>query len=196
MHKKAVISDLSSIYLGSLNLTSTSMLMHDNLVIGFYDPDLVRAFLQNKCYETPRLRFFPLPSYRKKALRALLDAIDGAKFRIRVAMFTFTHPLITTALIRAFQRGVDVKLVLDHRNFAFPKRVELFKQAGIPLYSKESKELLHYKMAQIDDMTVFGSVNWTKNGFQKNEEVLLFINSPLPEIELLFDLLVKKHPLR
>jgi phosphatidylserine/phosphatidylglycerophosphate/cardiolipin synthase-like enzyme len=37
--------------------------------------------------------------------------------------------------------------------------------------------LLHHKCALIDNTFVFGSANWTKAAFSKNEEYLLFLES-------------------
>ncbi len=49
------------------------------------------------------------------AQRLVLATLDGATREIRLMGYNFTSPDIVQALIRAKERGVDVKVVLDEK---------------------------------------------------------------------------------
>jgi phosphatidylserine/phosphatidylglycerophosphate/cardiolipin synthase-like enzyme len=49
------------------------------------------------------------------ALQLVLKTITTAQQEIRLMGYSFTSPEVAGALVRAKQRGVDVKVVLDHK---------------------------------------------------------------------------------
>src|SRR3569832_321677 len=42
MHRKIVITDDTYVFLGSANMTTSSLVLHDNISVGFYCPDLAQ----------------------------------------------------------------------------------------------------------------------------------------------------------
>lgn len=199
MHRKILILDKSVVLLGSANLTTTSLKFHDNLVVGILSPDLAHYLISlQKPPERKRKRktkiptkekSFPftvgkthgflylLPEHAQECKNALLTAIQEAKKTIQIAMFTFTHPEITEALILAKKRGVSVEAVIDYYTArgASHKILLRMQQENIPLRVSKGQQLLHHKWALIDGKTLLmGSANWTKAAFEKNEDFILW----------------------
>jgi phosphatidylserine/phosphatidylglycerophosphate/cardiolipin synthase-like enzyme len=108
-----------------------------------------------------------------------VDAIDRAETQILVNAYGLTTTSSTVeALIRAKQRGVDVRLIADRtspceRNSGVgpPAR------AGIPIWIDHSARIAHSKSMIIDGTaTLTGSMNWT-GGAALNSEHLNLIAS-------------------
>lgn len=180
MHRKIVIVDDATIYLGSANMTTSSLQLHDNLSVGIYDPQMA-AFLKAPTANTYTFDhgiLWLLPDY--SALHKIKNKIDEARHSIFVAMFTLTQTDLIEALIRAKNRGVDVKVALDRYTArgASKKAAERLNDAGVELFFSAGLPLLHHKWAYIDRKElILGSTNWTESAFRKNEDLLLFINS-------------------
>lgn len=185
MHRKIVITDDQIVFLGSANMTTSSLQLHDNLSVGLYHPGLAR-FLKSPPQTTytfqigePQMQgeIWLLPD--TKALGKIEKLIDEARSYIFIAMFTLTQGHLIDALIRAHQRGVSVKLALDRytAHGASKKAVKKLSSAGIEIYLSAGLPLLHHKWASIDQQQlILGSTNWTEAAFRKNEDVLLFLS--------------------
>ncbi len=108
-----------------------------------------------------------------------VSALDTAKSRVWVAMYSFTNDTLAQALIRAEERGVDVKVILESQQAGskYSKHPGLM-QAGIPLKFDSNPQLMHNKFAVVDsDWVITGSMNWTQNGVNENNENVNVINS-------------------
>lgn len=184
MHRKILVLDQSTIFLGSANLTNASLCHHDNLVIGLHHPDLA-TFLEKRTdsnfsfqIDTCRAELWLLPDREQKALFKLINNLNAAQEKIQIAMFTLTHPRLADALIAAKQRGVCVEIAIDYYTArgASQKCLKRLKEAGICILISRGQELLHHKWAFIDEKElIMGSANWTQAAFQKNEDFLLFL---------------------
>lgn len=185
MHHKIAIVDERLVFLGSANLTTQSLKMHDNLVLGLYHPDLA-AFL-NRCssqfyaFEVAGqpAELWLLPDGEGLALERLLALIDGAKKSIYVAMFTLTHPRLCQALIAARGRQVDVRCAVDFYTAqgASLKTFASLQAAGVKIVASSGQQLLHHKWAWIDGQSlVMGSANWTKSAFAKNQDCFVILS--------------------
>lgn len=179
MHRKIVVIDETLVFLGSANMTPSSLKIHDNLVVGLYHPGLA-TFLSNP----PESHFslgnrgelFLLPDLT--ALEKVVECLDRAEKRLRIALFTLTHPLLIDAMIRAHARGVDVRVALDVHTGkgASAKALEKLLSAGVPVYLSQGQQLFHHKWALIDDKKLLiGSANWTQAAFTKNQDCLLVL---------------------
>ncbi|MBS0653959.1 MAG: hypothetical protein JSR39_10605 [Verrucomicrobia bacterium] len=183
MHRKILIIDEATLFLGSANLTTASLRHHDNLVLGLYCPPLAAFLLHPTTASFPftakdiQGEIWLLPDKEQKALNKLTSTINSAKKTIKIAMFTLTHPEIADALIAAKERGVHVEIAVDYYTAkgASEKCIEKLKAAGIGILSSQGQELLHHKWALLDDrVLIMGSANWTKAAFQKNDDFLIF----------------------
>jgi phosphatidylserine/phosphatidylglycerophosphate/cardiolipin synthase-like enzyme len=186
MHRKILIVDHAYLFLGSANLTLSSLRHHSNCMIGLYAPPLAQFLSQSDAnqfffsLDAQRAEMWLLPDTEQLALHRLLALIEGASKTIRIAMFTLTHPQIAQALNRAVKRGVRVSIIVDYYSArgASKKTVELLKKAGAEIYLSQGPQLLHHKWAIIDqDTFAMGSANWTKAAFTKNEEFLFILSS-------------------
>lgn len=99
------------------------------------------------------------------------------------AFYDISAEEIAQALVDAFKRGVDVKLVIDDDNFS-GKCITMLLDAGVPLVTDNRSALMHNKFAIIDRNSVFtGSYNTTDNCAHKNNNnSVLFRSTALAEI--------------
>lgn len=188
MHRKILVIDTASVFLGTANLTPPSLRHHSNCIIGLYAPEFA-AFLSHP--QTSQFSFsigsqtatcHLLPD-GGSALEQLLHLLSGAQRTLHIALFTFTHPKIAQALIKAKERGVAVSVIVDYYSAkgASKKTIETLRQAGVTVFLSQGPQLFHHKWAIIDQETfAMGSANWTKAAFTKNEDFLFFLFSLTP----------------
>ena len=195
MHQKIVVADGELVVIGSANMTTESLRHHGNIVAALRDEELgeviarhaewlihrddrrpIRRMTKEVAEQTVDLRFLPADTQALDELAALLD---GANHSLRVAMYTWTHPRLTKAVIDAHQRGVDVAAVVD-RSAARGSSKQAVKQmakAGVNVAISDTAPLLHYKIAIVDEQVlVSGSANWTRSAFNKNDDCLFIIH--------------------
>jgi phosphatidylserine/phosphatidylglycerophosphate/cardiolipin synthase-like enzyme len=186
MHKKILILDDQNVFIGTANLTPTSLTMHDNIIIGMQHKELAHFIKYSPepsfsfALEGQQAQIWHLPDFQNACLNNILSTINSAQSSIHLALFTFTHPKIVQALIQAKHKGVDVQVALDcyTSHGASKKTAKILQEAGISLYISKGGKLLHHKWCVIDDSILFlGSANWTKSAFSKNEDCLLRLNS-------------------
>jgi len=193
LHQKLLVIDDGLVFLGSANLTRTSLNMHDNLMMGFYSPQ-VAQFLQEKApYSTGHLKtmvagqdleIWLLPDPRGHALYSIRQMIRNAHKNIKVAMFTFCHPSLVQELLTAHQRGVQVSVIVDYQSGmgASSKAIEELKKEGIPVFFNKGNKLMHHKFMCVDDKDLLlGSANWTKAAFYKNRDLFAILHNLGPE---------------
>jgi len=102
--------------------------------------------------------------------RPILDAINHAKKSIRIKMFIFSDPHIQAAVIRAHQRGVKVRVMLNPTRRDGQKENDSCRQqltgAGLEVIDSTPQfEVTHEKSMVVDDTSAWiMSLNWeTKN---------------------------------
>ncbi len=120
--------------------------------------------------------FCPSPQCESLAISAL----DAATSRVDVAMYSFTNDALGDALVRAHERGVEVRVVVESQQDSskYSEHAKL-SAAGIPVRVDSNPQLMHHKFAVIDArFVVTGSMNWTANGVRENNENVLVIASP------------------
>lgn len=187
MHRKLVLVDDHTLFLGSANATLSSLQFHDNLSVGIYHPGLVH-FLRD-----PPSKGYPFSLGDIDGLAWLLPDLEAvgaigrwlheARTTLVVAMFTFTHSDLVQALIDAHLRGVSVVVIVDRYTAEGASRRALMQllEAGVPVRVSSSFALLHHKFAWIDQQNlIMGSTNWTKGAFRNNSDMLLFLRN-LPD---------------
>jgi cardiolipin synthase len=189
MHKKILVIDHEKIWIGSANFTRESLRLHDNLVIGIFSPIFAKMIEENKeepcrmLLKDQHLEYWMLPQNKEEGLNRIISLIDAAEISIKIAMFTWTHPKLTEAILRAHKRGVKVEAVIDYQQSqgASEKNTLLLAQEGVPIFLSSGTPMFHYKFACIDKrILIHGSANWTKAAFSKNEECFLILY-PLTE---------------
>ena len=116
------------------------------------------------------------------ALQLVLKTINSAQQEIRLMGYSFTSPEVAGALVRAKQRGLDVKVVLDHkantgeRNKASRAAMNLLVSAGIPVRTVDTYKILHDKVIIADGRnTEVGSFNFSRAADRANSENVLVV---------------------
>lgn len=187
MHQKILVIDKSLVFLGSANLTSSSLLMHDNLIVGFHSPQIAEFLIKKTPYYSgnisttiggQKIDVWLLPDMQNKALNKIIDLINSAADSIEIAMFTFTHPALVEALINAKNRNVDVKVAIDFqtKNGASRHAIEKLQKEKIEILYNTEIKLCHHKYILIDHkFLICGSANWTKAAFNKNLDCFLIL---------------------
>lgn len=196
MHKKILILDNETVFIGTANFTPTSLCMHDNIILGLHSKklanDLQYSIGNHLQYtiEGQKIDLWHLPDFQQQCLKNTIEMLSNAKKSIYIALFTFTHPKILQALDNAKKRGVEVHVALDYytaKGASF-KAVEFLQKANIPLYINKSGKLLHHKWCLIDqESLLLGSANWTKSAFTINEDCLLVIHPLTSHQKKVFD---------
>lgn len=107
----------------------------------------------------------------------LAAAIDNAKLSVDVAIYSLSLNSIRDALIRAHDRGVQVRMVMESENMDRSDPQKL-KDAGIPILGDRREGLMHDKFVVIDGSEVWaGGMNYTDSGAYEDNNVMMRIRS-------------------
>jgi phosphatidylserine/phosphatidylglycerophosphate/cardiolipin synthase-like enzyme len=108
---------------------------------------------------------------------AVIASIDSARLTVDVAFYSFSLREVANALLRARDRGVQVRVVMesDNREKTVPQALI---DAGIPILGDRREGLMHDKFIVIDRSEVWtGSMNFTVNGAYEDNNNLIHIRS-------------------
>jgi phosphatidylserine/phosphatidylglycerophosphate/cardiolipin synthase-like enzyme len=112
----------------------------------------------------------------------LVEAIDGARLSIDIAAYSISLNSVRNALIRAHQRGVTVRMVMESSNMenSDPQRM---LEAGIPIFGDNREGLMHDKFIVIDRSEVWmGSMNYTDSGaYDDNNHMFRIFSTKMAE---------------
>ncbi len=184
MHQKLLIIDGEKVWIGSANMTTESLRLHDNLVTSFTSKELAEVVCSKRSNTSlsignQHVEYWNLPRARKEAFQRLITLIEQAEESIHVAMYTWTHPEIAEAIVRAHTRGVQVEVVLDRgqANGVGKKILTRLLNSGIEVRTSRGQKLLHHKFLWIDrKILVNGSANWTKAAFSRNQDCFFVLH--------------------
>jgi phosphatidylserine/phosphatidylglycerophosphate/cardiolipin synthase-like enzyme len=111
--------------------------------------------------------------------RELANAIDKARHQVDAALYDLNLWTIRNALLRAHNRGVSVRMVVESDSLDRSEIQELIR-AGIPVVDDQGEGLMHNKFLVIDGAEVWtGSMNLTVNGAYRHLNDLIQIRSTL-----------------
>ena len=102
----------------------------------------------------------------------VIGFIDRCEKTLDVAVYSIAHDDIAAALIRAHQRGVRVRVLMDKtqagNRYADDEKM---LDAGIEVRRDTQAGMMHNKMVIGDSKAVgTGSFNWTANASKRNAE--------------------------
>lgn len=107
----------------------------------------------------------------------LVDAIDAARLSVDAAIYSLSLNSVRDALLRAHDRGVRVRMVMESDNMDRTDPQKL-KDAGIPILGDRREGLMHDKFTVIDGSEVWmGGMNYTDSGAFEDNNVMMRINS-------------------
>jgi len=108
---------------------------------------------------------------------AVIASIDSARLSIDAAFYSLSLRDVANALLRARDRGVAVRVVMesDNRDKSVPQALI---EGGIPILGDRRDGLMHDKFIIIDRSEVWmGSMNFTVNGAYEDNNNLVHIRS-------------------
>jgi hypothetical protein len=113
----------------------------------------------------------------------IISKINSAQSKIDVAMYAFTNEELAFALVRANNRGIETRVILDGRfienefskdEFLYDRGIRLKVNVNNIPGTEINYGRMHHKFAIIDDKVVItGSYNWTSSAEKNNYENLL-----------------------
>lgn len=107
----------------------------------------------------------------------LVEAIDAARLSIDVAVYSISLNSVRYALIRAHERGVTIRMVMESSNMD-RSDVQYLLDAGVPIVGDNRQGLMHDKFMVIDRSEVWlGSMNFTDSGTYEDNNNLIRIRS-------------------
>lgn len=119
----------------------------------------------------------------------ILKVIDSAQSEIRMLSYSFTSAPVTRALLNAQKRGVDIKLVADHKNNVSQDSsgkaraaLSALVNAGVDVRTIDAYAIHHDKVIIVDgNTTELGSYNFSASAANRNSENVL-VNWDNPEL--------------
>jgi len=107
----------------------------------------------------------------------LVEALDQSRIQIDAALYDLDLWSVRNALIRAHERGVTVRMVIEEDSRDRREIQELI-DTGIPVVYDQTDSLMHNKFFVIDGNEVWtGSMNMTVNGAYRHLNNLVRIRS-------------------
>ena len=138
-------------------------------------------FAYSFAQENIQVVFSPQPADSTHLARSI-EIIDNAHTSIDVAIYSFSDASMVSALARARERGVKIRLISNNaasdRKSPSGTRSETLEMAGIDV--RYVNKVMHHKFTLVDYGTedavlISGSANWSYSGARKYDENTLFI---------------------
>ena len=107
-------------------------------------------------------------------IRLMLEAaLNEARRRVLVEIYTLTDPEVIDELVVAHRRGALVRVVMDPNQAYNLHAYALLVSAGVEArwYPVPPGALLHAKIGLFDGVLVLGSANWSRSGLGVNHEL-------------------------
>lgn len=122
--------------------------------------------------EDPEVLFSP----QDHVTNFIIKQINESKHTIRVLCYSFTSKPISDALIAAYKRGVDVRIISDGgQTDPYRTYVDDCANAGIPCFYDTKYKTAHDKVMVFDNTYILtGSFNFTNAAETVNSENVLF----------------------
>ena len=117
-----------------------------------------------------------LPKQADEAKDKIVDLINNSKDSIKISMYNFSYKKFAKELANASKKGVKIQVVLDEKKVKEDNDIyKYLKDNNIEVIIADKK--LHTKIALFDNkIALIGSLNWTKESFEENYEMLLLSN--------------------
>lgn len=202
MHNKFFIFDNKKVFTGSANISSYCLTGYNsNVALLINSKDVANVYTQefeqmyngkfhneksaisnneNIKIEDTEISIYFSP-INKITTEQVLPLVKSAKSYIYIPAFYLTRKSIIYELIEAQKRGVDVKIIVDETSVKGKYvDIDFMKSNGLDVKVENWAGKMHMKSMIIDDETlIIGSMNFTKQGENINDENCLIIkNAP------------------
>lgn len=111
----------------------------------------------------------------------IINHIFNAKESLDIAVFTISDDEITTEILRAWKRGVAVRIITDNdKSLDEGSDIYLLAKNDIPVKVDNSPRHMHHKFSICDGIYVLtGSYNWTLSAARFNQENVIELENQL-----------------
>lgn len=199
MHNKFLIFDRQITWTGSTNISSNAVYKQNNNALVIYSSEIASIY-EREWEELWSAQLGPrapstvnnqwailngnavqvLFSPEDHAVANLIALINDAKVSVHFLAFSFTDYPLAQAMISKAQSGLLVKGVFETfgSNTSFSE-LKTFWCANVPVRQDGNSSFLHNKVIIIDNsIVVTGSLNFSSNADETNEENVLIIDNP------------------
>ncbi len=129
-----------------------------------------------KATETSSVFFAPEDGIAERIAGLFQEAKKFAK----ICVFTITDDRITSEILAAHKRGIQIRILTDNlKSLDLGSDVDRLEAAGIPVVRDHTEAHMHHKFAIFDGSTLAnGSYNWTRSAGALNQENLVLTHEP------------------
>ncbi len=200
MHNKFAIFDNQKVYTGSMNFSTTGfsgfnqnnvLIINSTQIAELYTKEFEQMYsgkfhslkaktVNNKDLDINGTKYSVFFSPQDKQIsRNIVPLVKDAKEYIYIPAFLITHKALSDALIEAYERGIDVRLIVDATNTGTRNSTfKLLRTKGVPVKVENYAGKMHTKAMIIDNKyIVTGSANFSSSGENKNDENMLIIEN-------------------
>lgn len=199
MHNKFIIFDNSKVITGSMNFANTGLsgfnsdcliLINSEQLAQIYEQEFNQMLsgkfhnekekIQTETITLKDTKILPLFSPQDKIISTnIIPLINKAEKYIYIPTFVLTHEELKNSLINARKRGVQIKIIHDATNYK-ASNLKTLRENGILVKVENYAGKVHSKTMIIDDKyLIIGSMNFSKNGENKNDENVLIIENKI-----------------
>lgn len=200
MHNKFFIFDNKKVFTGSANISNYCLTGYNsNVAVLINSPDVAKVYkeefeqMYNGNFHNEKsavsnnenieledsivsIYFSPI---NKITIEKIIPLIKESKNYIYIPAFYLTRKSIIYELVDAKKRGVEVKIIVDETSVKGKYvDIDFIKENGIDIKVENWAGKMHMKSMIIDDETlIIGSMNFTKQGENVNDENCLIIKN-------------------
>lgn len=112
-------------------------------------------------------------------LNAIISAIELTEKTMKICVFTISDDRITEAIIRAYRRGISIKIITDnYKLHDLGSDIKELATIGLDVWVDNTKNHMHHKFAIFDEVRVLtGSYNWTRSAALYNHENIVITDN-------------------
>lgn len=199
MHHKFWLFDSEVVWTGSTNITISGMFEQDNNVIVIESPELAAIYerqfedmwsgkfnsrspstVDQQQVNIDGTAIQILFSPEDKAISRIVPYVQNATKSVYFMAFTYTNPSLGQAMLAKAAQGVTVQGVFETTgsDTEYSQMPPLFC-AKVPVRQDGNFAFLHHKAMVIDERyVVTGSLNFTDNADQSNNENVIILDNP------------------
>jgi phosphatidylserine/phosphatidylglycerophosphate/cardiolipin synthase-like enzyme len=199
MHNKFVVVDGQAVWTGSYNFTPNGTYRNNNNAIYIQSPQLAQNYTPEFEEMFTDFAFGPTSpantaypqlqigdslietcfSPEDNCMELIIANIKEVQQSIRFMAFSFTHDELGQAVRAKAQAGVTVQGIFETRGSETEfSEFGSMKQAGLDVWQDGNPYTLHHKVFILDDKTVVtGSLNFSENAANSNDENVLIIHN-------------------
>lgn len=200
MHNKFWIFDGQIVWTGSTNVTENGVFDQDNNVLVIQSPELAAIYerefqemwdgqfgprspstLDQQVVTVNGSRIVVVFNPEDPALEnAIVPLVQSANQSIRFLAFSFTDYPLADAMSQRFKAGVDVAGVFEKvGSETEAAELRTLMCRSVPVKQDGNRGFLHHKVIVVDERIVItGSLNFSTNAEENNDENVIIIDNP------------------